>query len=376
MKFIVASGELQKALNTVSGVISSSQSRPILENFLFELENDLLKITASDGETTLLTSLAVKSESQGKIAVPAKMFQDIIKSFGDQPLTFVVKPNETQEGGLLEILDEKDNYFIALDNAEDYPELMEFNSAQKVVVPSGVLAEALSNTLFATSNDSLRPVMTGVLFQFGEEETNFVSTDSHRLVVYKRTDIKNNEPKEFIMPKKPLSIFKNILSGSDDEVVIEFNENMAKFSFGEHTWICRLIDGKYPNYTAVVPKENPNVLTINRNLLLSSIRRASIFSSKSTNQVRFKLSGNILHLHAEDTEYANKAEMQIPCEYKGEDINIGFSSKFLTEMLAVLNSEDILVKMSQPNRPGIIEPVDGLDEDEHILMLSMPVIGM
>ena len=376
MKFIVASGELQKALNTVSGVISSSQSRPILENFLFELENDLLKITASDGETTLLTSLAVKSESQGKIAVPAKMFQDIIKSFGDQPLTFMVKPNETQEGGLLEILDEKDNYFIALDNAEDYPELMEFDSAQKVVVPSGVLAEALSNTLFATSNDSLRPVMTGVLFQFGEEETNFVSTDSHRLVVYKRTDIKNNEPKEFIMPKKPLSIFKNILSGSDDEVVIEFNENMAKFSFGEHTWICRLIDGKYPNYTAVVPKENPNVLTINRNLLLSSIRRASIFSSKSTNQVRFKLSGNILHLHAEDTEYANKAEMQIPCEYKGEDINIGFSSKFLTEMLAVLNSEDILIKMSQPNRPGIIEPVDGLDEDEHILMLSMPVIGM
>lgn len=376
MKFIVASGELQKALNTVSGVISSSQSRPILENFLFELENDLLKITASDGETTLLTSLAVKSESQGKIAVPAKMFQDIIKSFGDQPLTFVVKPNETQEGRLLEILDEKDNYFIALDNAEDYPELMEFDSAQKVVVPSGVLAEALSNTLFATSNDSLRPVMTGVLFQFGEEETNFVSTDSHRLVVYKRTDIKNNEPKEFIMPKKPLSIFKNILSGSDDEVVIEFNENMAKFSFGEHTWICRLIDGKYPNYTAVVPKENPNVLTINRNLLLSSIRRASIFSSKSTNQVRFKLSGNILHLHAEDTEYANKAEMQIPCEYKGEDINIGFSSKFLTEMLAVLNSEDILIKMSQPNRPGIIEPVDGLDEEEHILMLSMPVIGM
>ena len=376
MKFIVASGELQKALNTVSGVISSSQSRPILENFLFELQNDLLKITASDGETTLLTSLAVKSESQGKIAVPAKMFQDIIKSFGDQPLTFVVKPNETQEGGLLEILDEKDNYFIALDNAEDYPELMEFDTAQKVVVPSGVLAEALSNTLFATSNDSLRPVMTGVLFQFGEEEANFVSTDSHRLVVYKRTDIKNNEPMEFIMPKKPLSIFKNILSGSDDEVVIEFNENMAKFSFGEHTWICRLIDGKYPNYTAVVPKENPNVLTINRNLLLSSIRRASIFSSKSTNQVRFKLSGNILHLHAEDTEYANKAEMQIPCEYKGEDINIGFSSKFLTEMLAVLNSEDILIKMSQPNRPGIIEPIDGLDEDEHILMLSMPVIGM
>ena len=376
MKFIVASGELQKALNVVSGVISSSQSRPILENFLFELENEILKITASDGETTLITSLAVKSDDQGKIAVPAKIFQDLIKTFGDQPLTFSVKDSESGEGGLLAILDEKDNYAVALDNAEDYTELPDFDASQKVTLASGVLADALSNTLFATSNDSLRPVMTGVLFQFTEKETNFVSTDSHRLVVYKRTDVTNKEAVEFIMPKKPLSIFKNILSNSNDEVTIEFNENMAKFTFGENIWICRLIDGKYPNYSAVIPKENPNVLTVNRNLLLSSIRRASILSNKSTNQVRFKLSGNVLHLHAEDTEYANKADMNIPCDYKGEDINIGFSSKFLTEMLSVLGSEDITMKMSQPNRPGIVEPVDGLDENEHILMLSMPVIGM
>ena len=376
MKFIVASGELQKALQIVSGVISSSQSRPILENFLFELDNEILKITASDGETTLITSVGVKSDDSGKIAVPAKMFQEVIKSFGDQPLTFSVKESESGEGGLLEILDEKDNYFVALDNAEDYPELPEFDAAQKVTIASGVLADALSNTLFATSNDSLRPVMTGVLFQFSDKETNFVSTDSHRLVVYKRTDVTSEELVEFIMPKKPLSIFKNILSSSNDDVLIEFNENMAKFTFGENVWICRLIDGKYPNYTAVIPKENPNVLTINRNLLLSSIRRASIFSNKSTNQVRFKLSGNVLHLHAEDTEFANKADMQIPCNYNGEDINIGFSSKFLTEMLSVLGADDITLKMSQPNRPGIVEPVDGLDENEHILMLSMPVIGM
>ncbi|MDO4763469.1 MAG: DNA polymerase III subunit beta [Flavobacteriaceae bacterium] len=376
MKFIVASGELQKALNTVSGVISNSQSRPILENFLFELEADLLKITATDGETTLITSLEVKSDSTGKIAVPAKMFQEIVKSFGDQPLTFVVKFNENQDGGELKILDEKDDYSMALDNAEEYPELMEFDTEQKVVVPSGVLAEALSNTLFATSNDTLRPVMSGVLFQFGENETNFVATDSHRLVVYKRTDITHPEPLEFIMPKKPLSIFKSILANANEDVAIEFNENMAKFSFGNHIWICRLIDGKYPNYSAVVPKDNPNVLVVNRNLLLSSIRRASIFSNKSTNQVRFKIAGNVLHIHAEDTEYANKAEMQIPCNYSGEDINIGFSSKFLTEMIGILNSDDLIIKMSQPNRPGILEPADGLDENEHIFMLSMPVMGM
>ena len=376
MKFIVASGELQKALNTVSGVISSSQSRPILENYLFEIEENNLKITASDGETTLVTSLEVKSDDTGKFAVPAKIFQEFVKTYGEQPLTLSVKDSEDGNGSLLEILDEKDNFAVALDNAEDYPELPEFDAAQSVKISAGVLSEALTNTLFATSNDSLRPVMTGVLFQFKEDETNFVSTDSHRLVVYKRTDLINPEPIEFIMPKKPLAIFKNILANSNDDVTIEFNENMAKFTFGNNTWICRLIDGKYPNYTAVIPKENPNVLTINRNLLLSSIRRASIMSNKSTNQVRFKLSGNILHLHAEDTEYANKSDIQITCDYNGEDINIGFSSKFLTEMLSVLGSDDITMKMSQPNRPGIIEPVDGLEAEENILMLSMPVIGM
>lgn len=180
---------------------------------------------------------------------------------------------------------------------------------------------------------------------------------------------------EFIMPKKPLSIFKNILASTNDDVVIEFNDNMAKFTFGNNTWICRLVDGKYPNYSAVIPKENPNVLTINRNLLLNAIRRASIMSNKSTNQVRFKLSGNVLHLHAEDTEYANKADMQVPCDYNGDDINIGFSSKFLSEMLSVLGSEDITIKMSQANRPGIIEPIDGMEDEESLLMLSMPVIG-
>ena len=375
MKFIVSSNELQKALQTVGGVITGSQSRPILENYLFDLQGEQLQITASDGETTLITSIAVKSEDHGKIAVPSKLFQDFIKTYSEQPLTLVVKENENGTGHVLEILDEKDNFVVALDQAEEYPSVPTFEAAQQMSIPSKVLYEALINTLFATSNDSLRPVMTGVLFQIGADETNFVATDSHRLVVYKRTDI-TGEPMEFIMPKKPLSIFKNILSSTDENVLIELNQNMAKFTFDNHIWICRLIDLKYPNYTAVIPKENPNVLTVNRTLLLGAIRRASIMSNKSTNQVRFRLSGNILHLYAEDTEYANKAEMQIPCHYDGADINIGFSSKFLTEMLAVLRSDDIVLKMSQASRPGIIEPVDGLEEHEHLLMLSMPVIGL
>ena len=374
MKFIVSSSELQKALQTVSGVISNSQSRPILENFLFEIEKDILKVTASDGETTLITSLDVKSDAEGKIAVPAKIFQEFVKTYGEQPLTLSVKDAEDGNGKLLEILDEKDNFAVALDHAEDYPEIPEFDAAQKVTISAGILSEALSNTLFATSNDSLRPVMTGVLFQFKEDETNFVSTDSHRLVVYKRTDLINAEPVEFIMPKKPLSIFKSILASANEDVSIEFNENMAKFTFGNNIWICRLIDGKYPNYEAVIPKENPNKLMIDRSQFLSSVRRVAIFSNKTTHQIRLKIAGAELNVSAEDIDYSNKAEERLTCDYQGDDMQIGYNSRFLTEMLTNLQSDMIMLEMSLPNRAGILTPVDGLEEGETVTMLVMPVM--
>lgn len=375
MKFKVASGDLQKSLQTVSGVIGNSQSRPILDNFLFDLNENQLTITASDGETTLITSIEVSSNDKGKMAVPAKIFTDLVKSFSDQPLVFSVKQEDNSQLKILEIIDEIDNYSVALDKEDEYPSLPDFDSSMQVSLPAGIMSEALNNTIFATSNDSLRPVMTGVLFQFTEEGCNFVATDSHRLALYSRTDTHFQERLEFIMPKKALMIFKTILTNSDESVLIESNQSMTKFSFKEHTWICRLVDGKFPNYEAVIPRDNPNEMTINRTLLLSSIRRAAIFSSKSTNQVRFKLSGHVLHLLAEDKDYMNKATMQIPCEYSGEEINIGFNSKFITEMLSIMNAEDVVFKMSAANRPCIIEPIDGLDEGEKLLMLSMPVLG-
>lgn len=376
MKFIASSSELQKALQTVGGIIASSQSRPILENYLLEFDENKLSITASDGETILITTLDVKADQPGKIAVPAKIIQDFLKTYTDQPLTLTVKESENGTGKILEILDDTDSFFIALDDEKNYPKLPDFESATEITMPAAALSEALVNTLFATSNDSLRPVMTGVLFQFNEKEANFVSTDSHRLVVYKRTDIQTDEPQEIILPKKPLNNIKNILNNCQGEVKLEFNEHMARFTTDSHIWITRLIEGKYPNYSVVIPTDNPNVLVISRDELLKSIRRASIMSNKSTNQVRFRLSGNVLHLLAEDTEFANKANMNVPCSYSGEDINIGFSSKYLSEMLSILSSEDIQLKMSLPNRPGIIEPMDGLEDNEHILMLSMPVIGL
>lgn len=375
MKFTAKSSELSRALQTVGSVISTSQSRPILENFLFELSDGQLSITASDGETTLITHLDAEIDGSGKMAVPAKIFQDIIKTFSEQVLEF--ETIESENGGRgLEIRDMTDSYFIALDHEEEYPDIPEFDAASSISLSSGVLAEALSNTLFATNNDSLRPVMTGVLFQFAKDKTNFVATDSHRLVVYTRNDIQTDIEAEIIIPKRPLAIFKNILSQSDQEVHLEFNENMARFQFANQIWICRLIDGKYPNYAAVIPKENPNTITVNRSLLLSSIKRAALFSSKATHQVRFRLNEKKFNLCAEDTEYANRADMTIPCSYEGENINIGFSSKFLSEMLSVLSSEDVYIRMSTPTRPGILEPADGLEQNESILMLSMPVIGV
>jgi DNA polymerase-3 subunit beta len=216
--------------------------------------------------------------------------------------------------------------------------------------------------------------MSGIFFQFSPENLTFVATDAHKLVKYQRTDIKASQVAEFIMPKKPLNLLKGILSGSESDVTIEYNDSNAKFSFENTELICRLIDGKYPNYEAVIPKENPNVLSISRNQLLSSVRRVSIFSNKSTHQIRLKIAGAELNISAEDLDYSNKAEERLTCSYQGDDMQIGFNSRFLTEMLANLNSEEVSLEMSLPNRAGILTPVDGLDEGELVTMLVMPVM--
>jgi DNA polymerase-3 subunit beta len=220
----------------------------------------------------------------------------------------------------------------------------------------------------------LRPVMSGVFFQFGTDGLTFVATDAHKLVKYTREDVTASETAEFIMPKKPLNLLKSILLGSEDEVAVEYNDSNAKFSFDGTELICRLIDGKYPNYDAVIPKENPNKLTISRNQFLNSVRRVSIFSNKTTHQIRLKIAGAELNISAEDIDYSNKAEERLTCDYQGDDMQIGFNSRFLTEMLNNLTSDDVSLEMSLPNRAGILTPVDGLDEGEKVTMLVMPVM--
>ena len=239
-------------------------------------------------------------------------------------------------------------------------------------IGSAALVEAISKTIFATGNDELRPVMSGVYFQLDKDGTTFVATDAHKLVKYHRHDAKADKATTFIMPKKPLNLLKSLLVGKD-EVDVEFNETNARFTFDETTLVCRLIDGKYPNYEAVIPKENPNKLTVNRAMLLNSVKRVSIFSSKTTHQVRLKITGSELQLSAEDLDFANEATERLTCQYDGEDIEIGFNSVFLIEMLSNLNTEEVNLELSEPNRAGILKPVE-MDENEEILMLVMPVM--
>ena len=369
MKFIVSSSYLLKQLQVLGGVINNSNTLPILDNFLFELDENVLKVSASDLETTMIATLDVESDDSGSIAVPARLLLDTLKTFPEQPLTFVAGDNNT-----VEISSNHGKYALAYASGEEFPNAVELDDPSTVSIPAGVLATAVSNTIFATGNDDLRPVMSGVFFQFDTEGLTFVATDAHKLVKYGRTDVKANQTAEFIMPKKPLNLLKGILAASDDDIKVEYNDSNAKFSFDNVQLLCRLIDGKYPNYEAVIPKENPNKLIIDRNQFLNSVRRVSIFSNKTTHQIRLKIAGAELNISAEDIDYSNKAEERLTCDYQGDDMQIGFNSRFLVEMLNNLNANDVSLEMSLPNRAGILTPVDGLDEGEKVTMLVMPVM--
>ena len=369
MNFIVSSTQLQRQLQTLSGVLNTSNTLPILDHVLFELAPQQLKITATDLETTISATLKVESTSEGKLAVPARLLLETLKTFPEQPLTFSQTENNT-----LEISADQGKYALAYANADEYPQAAEVVDASTLSIQGDTLATAINNTIFASGNDDLRPVMSGVFFQLSSSGMTFVATDAHKLVKYERTDVVAPETAEFIMPKKPLNLLKSVLVGSEEEVTVNYNNSNVQFSFDDTLIICRLIDGKYPNYEAVIPKENPNIMSINRVQLLNTVKRVSIFSNKTTHQIRLRIAGAELHISAEDIDYSNKAEERLRCAFQGDDMQIGFNARFLTDMLTNLNSEEVQLELSLPNRAGIITPVDGLEQGEQVTMLVMPVM--
>jgi DNA polymerase-3 subunit beta len=371
MKFIVSSSTLAKQLQHLSGVLASgSGTIPILDNFLFEINKDTLTVTASDLETTMVAKIAIKSEEKGSVAIPGKILIDTLKSFPDVPVTFTVHAGTHA----IELSAGEGKYKLSGLDGTEFPKVPAISSPSSLDLPGDVIANGINKCLFATSSDELRPVMCGVYMSLGSDGITFVATDAHRLVRYTRSDVKAPQIASFILPKKPLNLLKNILTGLEENIKIVYNQTNAYFAFNNIELTCRLVDGKYPNYEAVIPKENPNKLLVDKGALTNCLKRVSIFSNKTTHQVRFKITGNELHISAEDLDYSNEANERLTGQYSGEDIEIGFNSKFLIDMLNNLQTDTAEFEMSMPNRAVLILPHSSEASDENLLMLVMPVM--
>jgi DNA polymerase-3 subunit beta len=369
MKFIISSTALLKQISALSGVIVSNPVVPILENFLFEIKDNTLTITASDLQTSMVAEMSVESEMNGSIAVPAKMLADTLRNLPEQPVTFTINPDTY----IIELNSENGHYKLAGENAADFPRVPEAKNAETVELTAEVLSSAIAYTLFATSTDEMKPNMNGVYINLRNTDATFVSTDSHRLVRYRRFDVSSPTEVAVIIPRKALGLLKNTLPSDNTPLQLSFNKSNAFISFANIRMVCRLIDERFPDYEYVIPVNNDKVLEIDRAELLGSLKRIAIYANKSTNQVRLKINPDSLEVYAEDIDFSNEGEEKLPCIYEGETMEIGFNAKFLIEGLSNLNSKKVIFKLSEPNRAGLLTP-ETTDESEDILMLIMPVM--
>lgn len=368
MKFSVSSADLLHELQVGGGAIASNPVLPVLEDFLFTLEGNRLKISSTNLETSISTSMEVRGEEPGKVAVPAKILMDTLKGLPEQPVTFTA--NEDNYG--IEITSAYGRYKLAGDQADEFPVLPEPDQVEHIKLRSDILMSAINKTLFATSNDELRLAMTGVYFQVDFNQLIVVATDAHKLVKCTYSEIQSDQTASFIVPKKTLNLLKSALP-ADTEVTMSFNKNNTFFSFDDTLIVCRLIDARYPDYNAVIPTENPNRLIVGRQDLLSSLKRIAIYANKTTNQVVLNLADGSMTISAQDLDFSNEATEQIPCSYSGDSMNIGFNAKFLVEMLGVLNSDEVQFELSSPNRASLLTETDK-KSGEDLLMLVMPVM--
>lgn len=369
MKFIVNTNQLLNKLLSVSGTIVSKPVIPILDHFLFDINDNVLTITGTDLETTMSTTLEVQADENVRLAVPSKMCIDTLKALPNQPVTFTISP----EKNAIELKSEFGRYKLIGQNADDFPKIPQSSAENSFNISSGVLSSSIAQTIFSTGNDELRLSLTGVYVQLHKDNAVFVATDANRLVKLERSDVNPGVESNFILPKKALNLLKANLPQDDTSTQVDFNESNAFFSFGDINLVCRLIDERYPDYNAVIPEENPNKLTINRTDFLNSVKRISIFGNKTTNQINIKITGSELTVHAEDVDLSNEAVERLGCDYNGEDMEIGFNSKLLIEMLQNLSTNDIMIELSTPNRAGIILPSENI-EHEQLLMLLMPMM--
>jgi DNA polymerase-3 subunit beta len=372
MKFVVSSTELLSHLAAISKVISSKSTMPILDNFLFQLSETELTITASDLESTLITSLELENiEGVGAVAVPAKLITDTLKEFPEQPLTFQIDDNSFN----VEIFSDNGKFNIMGQNAEDFPEQPQLDEegASSINVSHVALQKGIEKTLFATADDELRPVMNGIYVELTPDYMSFVASDAHKLVRYRRMDAKAEFESSFILPKKPAGLLKNLLPKEEFDVKVEFDDKNAFFVLSNYKLICRLVEGNYPSYNSVIPTNNPNKMIIDRLNIFNTVKRVSVFSNAASNLIKLNINENQLIVSAQDIDFSISAVERLNCEYEGEEIEIGFKSTFLQEILSNISTSDVKVEMSDPTRAGLLLPAEN-EEDEDMLMLLMPMM--
>jgi len=369
MKFIVSSSALLKQLQQINGVIGSNNVLPILEDFLFEIEKNKLTVIATDLETVMKIHLDIEAKDTGRVCIPSKILMDSLKNLPNQPLTFDIDKNFG-----IEITSDNGKYKVMGENPDNLPKEPPTDDTSAFTMTSHQLLTAINKTIFAVSNDDLRPAMTGVFFELDKKGLTAVATDAHRLVRYKLKNVTCPKSDSMIVPKKPLTLLKNSLPDNEDEISISYNNNHLFVNHGTVQLSCRLLDARFPDYKVVIPAENPYLMTINRQDFQSALRRISIFSNKSTNLVTLNISGSELQLIAQDIDFSQEGNERMSCQYDGEDIIISFNARFLIEMLAGTTSEEVRLELSTPTKAGLIKPVEQ-DEDEDLLMLAMPLMS-
>ncbi len=375
MKFIVSSTELLSHLQAISRVINNKNSLPILDNFLLHLEGKTLTMTASDIETTLITSMEVETaEGNGKVAVASRLLLDTLREFSDQPLTFNINDSNLA----LVISSANGSYNFIGQNGDEYPRMPQLqDDARTLGMSVSSLSSGISKTLFCTADDELRPVMNGIFFDITAENLTLVATDAHKLVRYKTNhtsvSLTQEETANFILPKKPATMLKNILPKESGGVEIHFDNKNAHFKLANYTMICRQVEGRFPNYNGVIPKNNPFKIIIDRITLLNALKRVSVFANQASNLVKLAINANQIHISAQDIDFSISAEETISCQFEGDPIKIGFKSSFLIEILGNINASDIILELSDASRAGLILPFEN-EENEEILMLLMPML--
>ncbi len=368
MKFIVSSSTLLKQLQQINGVINANTVLPILEDFLFEIDKNILTVVATDLETVMKVRLEVEAKENGKVCIPAKILMDSLKNIIEQPLTFTIDNNFA-----VEITTDNGKYRVMGENPDNFPKEPVADDANSFTMTSSALVTAINKSLFAVSNDDLRPAMTGVFFELDPKSITCVATDAHRLVKYKRTDVNCPATDTFIVPKKPLNLLKSALPDNQDELTLSYNNNHLFVKHGGTELVCRLIDARFPDYKVVIPADNPYKLTVNKGDFQGALRRVSVFSNKSTNQVALTISGSELQLAAQDIDFSFEGNERMSCQYDGEDLQIAFNAKFLIEMLNAAETPEINIELSTSTKAGIIKPTES-EEQEELLMLVMPLM--